>query len=213
MSYELFTLLNLPPFSKSNIIDLLDLDNTRVISPSGTKASNFDLNINFAILDNGDSGDTNICFPSYIRWPIKNPAVVQDWVAKNIPELGDARLEIGYQEIEHSIKSEKNSTVMPHADGPGRKFALMYLFSTGNDTGNVDTIWWNKDNESDSPHRVMLHFQGLTEVAKATFPTEQWVLIYTHKLHSVHNITNNRSSLTIGFNDDHVFDKLIKNYG
>jgi len=213
MNYELFTWLNLPAFSKNNIVDLLDVDNTKVISPGGTTASKFDSNINFTFLDSDANSNKNICLPSYIRWPIKNPLVVQDWVTKNVPELRDTKLEIGYQEIKHTVESESESTVTPHTDGPGRKFVLMYLFSTGNDSSNVDTVWWSKEDQTDSPHRGMLHFQGLTQIATATFPAEQWVLIYTHKLHSVHNITGNRKSLTIGFNDDHVFNELIKKYG
>lgn len=212
MHYQLFTPLSLPIFNKDDIYNSIDLKSAKVIS-AGTSPSDVKMNVKFDVEDQPKVSKIEHCIPSYIRYPIKNITFLQQWLEVNIPELSNTKVEIGYQEIKHTVKSEKEATVLPHTDGPARKFLLMYLFSTGNEISNVDTVWWNKENVKDGPHHILFTFDGLTEVARATFSTDQWVMLYAHKFHTVHSIIGNRSSLTIGFNDDHTFNTIKEKYG
>jgi len=145
----------------------------------------------------------------YKRWPLENQYI--DYVKEIIPEFNQTNFNIGFQSIKNY--SNELSQLHPHTDGKVRgPFCISFILNTGG--SNVETLWW-KEFGNDlirSPWSHVWDLNLLERQDSIIFPENNWNIMRTDIIHSVHNIKTNRLSFTIGFFDEKIYYTIIKKY-
>ena len=96
-------------------------------------------------------------------------------------------------------------TAIPHTDRT-RNWTLMWLVDTGGD--DVETVFWQEQGHPvvREPDCYPASYDNLIELYRTVIAPGQWVLLNSHVLHSIENMTSVRKSLQVGFwqNDKRV---------
>lgn len=131
----------------------------------------------------------------------------EQWVKENIVDRFDettGKLNVAID----------NSTIHgAHVDNPG-KIRLYYLIDRGGD--EAVTIFYHKpgdpfvydmDNHNSPTPIHYLNMDELTEIERAVFPLNQWILVNGYTLHGIINVTGPRLNLNISIRpEDFTFD-------
>lgn len=116
-----------------------------------------------------------------------------DWIQENIfPVYSDTKVM-----MHDTYGSPING---PHTDS-SRLMALNYYIRPGGK--NVETVWWQ---ETKQPIRrpqntFPLHYSDLKELERTTCKMGTWYLLNTAVVHSVENMTSNRTYISLSLNE------------
>jgi hypothetical protein len=144
----------------------------------------------------------------YMNYNIEHKPLLE-WIDNNIP---GSNLGIKRKQITKAIY--EIGTHIVHSDIK-RIFALNYLLELGGD--NVLTTWYQEKNKP--LHRLknkggqqaddgIVKYNDLEILTSIKFEKHKWCLIATDMLHDVDNITNERSSISISFENDKILKIL-----
>jgi len=89
-------------------------------------------------------------------------------------------------------------TAIPHTDRT-RNWTLMWLLESGGE--DVETVFWQEQGHpvQREPDCYPPSYDNLIELHREIVPVGRWVLINSHVLHSIENMTAVRRSLQLGF--------------
>lgn len=135
-------------------------------------------------------------------------------VLSQIPELRPHVRDWGYQMIYHQEENPVGAMMLTHTDGERRgKHCIQAVWRTGGPS--VKTSWWKepeKSIERNEALTVSRPHSDLELLGEIEFEPLSWAMFRTDVLHSVQTIKTIRTSFSVGFTDDDLYDFLVKKY-
>jgi hypothetical protein len=127
----------------------------------------------------------------------------ETWVKSNIhPEVTDAGVCFTSGSQYHGVHTDQT-----------RDYVLIYVLEPGGDS--AETVFYQEQGhpiwrrKSVPMTNVWINdYDTLTEIDRAYFPRYRWVLLNGDVLHGVENLTGQRISYQIGFNNNIFFSQL-----
>lgn len=137
-----------------------------------------------------------------------------DQILSLIPELEGHVRDWGYQRIYNQDNNPQGAMMLTHTDGERRgQHCIQALWSTGGE--GVKTTWWQepgKDIVRDSALISIIPHTELELLDQAEFELGEWAVFRTDVLHSVQSIQGERSSFSVGFTNDDLYQTIIEKY-
>jgi hypothetical protein len=136
------------------------------------------------------------CAPNvdYDRWTV--PKNIIEWITANVCS------EFSNIGISQASPYGNSNSLMPHTDST-RDVALIWNSESGGDA--VDTVFWKEYCQPMVRNNAYpLDYSTIEEIDRVRFPGQQWVMLHSHVIHSVENLTSPRIGLHIGLTYDQL---------
>jgi len=139
---------------------------------------------------------------------------ILEYLLAMMPELRPHVRDWGYQKIYNQDADPMGAMMLTHTDGERRgKHCIQALWNTGGQ--GVKTSWWQEKGhgiERPTPMICTTSHKDMTLLEEVEFEAGSWAIFRTDLLHSVQPIQTKRTSFSVGFTNNDLYQFLIEKY-